>query len=103
MQLLGLQINAEKYYFGIRKSLVEFDEVLEVQRKHVYNLRQVILSGDSESCSEQIFQYMQAVADDIILGNADPQKPPNTWKLANLLDEFGSLGGTLLDGNRHDI
>uniref|UniRef100_A0A0E0R589 Protein translocase subunit SecA n=1 Tax=Oryza rufipogon TaxID=4529 RepID=A0A0E0R589_ORYRU len=96
-QLLGLQINAEKYYFGIRKSLVEFDEVLEVQRKHVYNLRQVILSGDSESCSEQIFQYMQAVADDIILGNADPQKPPNTWKLANLLDEFGSLGGTLLD------
>jgi preprotein translocase subunit SecA len=30
MQLLGLQINAEKYYFGIRKSLVEFDEVLEV-------------------------------------------------------------------------
>jgi hypothetical protein len=30
LQLLGLQINAEKYYFGIRKSLVEFDEVLEV-------------------------------------------------------------------------
>ncbi|KAF0894614.1 hypothetical protein E2562_001911 [Oryza meyeriana var. granulata] len=96
-QLLGLQINAEKYYFGIRKSLVEFDEVLEVQRKHVYNLRQVILSGDSESCSEQIFQYMQAVADDVILGNVDPQKPPNTWKLANLLDEFVNLGGKLLD------
>ena len=30
LQLLALQINAEKYYFGIRKSLVEFDEVLEV-------------------------------------------------------------------------
>lgn len=29
-QLLSLQINAEKYFFGIRKSLVEFDEVLEV-------------------------------------------------------------------------
>ncbi|RVX16045.1 Protein translocase subunit SECA2, chloroplastic [Vitis vinifera] len=29
-QLLALQINAEKYFFGIRKSLVEFDEVLEV-------------------------------------------------------------------------
>ncbi|XP_006663270.3 protein translocase subunit SECA2, chloroplastic [Oryza brachyantha] len=96
-QLLGLQINAEKYYFGIRKSLVEFDEVLEVQRKHIYNLRQVILSGDSESLSEQIFQYMQAVVDDVILVNVDPQKPPNTWKLASLLDEFVSLGGTLLN------
>ncbi|KAG5544221.1 hypothetical protein RHGRI_016840 [Rhododendron griersonianum] len=31
-QLLGLQINAEKYFFGIRKSLVEFDEVLEKGR-----------------------------------------------------------------------
>jgi len=95
-QLLGLQINAEKYYFGIRKSLVEFDEVLEVQRKHVYNLRQVILSGDSESCSDQIFQYMQAVADEIVLPNVDPQKPPKTWNLAKLLDEFVGLGGKLL-------
>ncbi|CAN6362549.1 unnamed protein product [Urochloa humidicola] len=102
-QLLGLQINAEKYYFGIRKSLVEFDEVLEVQRKHVYNLRQVILSGDSESCSEQIFQYMQAVADEIVLLNIDPQKPPRTWNLAKLLDEFVSLGGKLLSEPFMDI
>ncbi|KAF8730911.1 hypothetical protein HU200_016783 [Digitaria exilis] len=102
-QLLGLQINAEKYYFGIRKSLVEFDEVLEVQRKHVYNLRQVILSGDSESCSEQIFQYMQAVADEIVLQNIDLQKPPKTWNLAKLLDEFVSLGGKLLSESFEDI
>ncbi|PKA56238.1 Protein translocase subunit SECA2, chloroplastic [Apostasia shenzhenica] len=31
-QLLDLQKNAEKYFFGIRKSLVEFDEVLEHPR-----------------------------------------------------------------------
>ncbi|KAE8713435.1 Protein translocase subunit SECA2 [Hibiscus syriacus] len=55
-QLLGLQINAEKYFFNIRKSLVEFDEVLEVQRKHVYDLRQLILTGDDESCSQHVFQ-----------------------------------------------
>lgn len=29
-QLLSLQVSAEKYFFNIRKSLVEFDEVLEV-------------------------------------------------------------------------
>ncbi|WVZ53734.1 hypothetical protein U9M48_004638 [Paspalum notatum var. saurae] len=102
-QLLGLQINAEKYYFGIRKSLVEFDEVLEVQRRHVYSLRQVILSGDSESCSGQVFQYMQAVADEIILLNIDPQKAPKTWNLAKLLAEFVSLGGKLLSESFKDI
>ncbi|KAJ6709313.1 SECA INNER MEMBRANE COMPONENT OF SEC PROTEIN SECRETION SYSTEM [Salix koriyanagi] len=80
-QLLSLQINAEKYFFGIRKSLVEFDEVLEVQRKHVYDLRQLILTGDSESCSQHVFQYMQAVVDEIVFGNADPLKHPRNWNL----------------------
>ncbi|OAY65501.1 Protein translocase subunit SECA2, chloroplastic [Ananas comosus] len=74
-QLLALQINAEKYFFGIRKSLVEFDEVLEVQRKHVYSLRQLILTGDSESCSEQ---------------------PPKNWNIGKLLDEYIQIGGKLL-------
>ncbi|XP_073136890.1 protein translocase subunit SECA2, chloroplastic isoform X2 [Henckelia pumila] len=90
-QLLSLQINAEKYFFGIRKSLVEFDEVLEVQRKHVYDLRQLILTGDSESCSEHIFQYMQAVADEIILKNVNPKKHPSSWSLGKLLKEFSDV------------
>lgn len=95
-QLLSLQINAEKYFFGIRKSLVEFDEVLEVQRKHVYNLRQLILTGDDESCSQHVFQYMQAVVDEIVFGNADPLKHPRSWNLSKLLKEFITIGGRLL-------
>ncbi|KAJ3671636.1 hypothetical protein LUZ60_007715 [Juncus effusus] len=102
-QLLGLQVNAEKYYFGIRKSLVEFDEVLEVQRKHVYNLRQVILTGDGGSSSEQILQYMQAVVDEIIFENADPQQSPRKWNLAKLLDEFDSIGGKFLPESMKEI
>lgn len=34
MQLLELQKAAERYYFGIRKSLVEYDEVMEVCEQH---------------------------------------------------------------------
>ncbi|XP_022768105.1 protein translocase subunit SECA2, chloroplastic isoform X4 [Durio zibethinus] len=102
-QLLALQINAEKYFFNIRKSLVEFDEVLEVQRKHVYDLRQLILTGDNESCSQHIFQeklldrYMQAVVDEIVFANADPLKHPRYWSLAKLLKEFVAIAGNLLD------
>ncbi|KAG7597849.1 SecA preprotein cross-linking domain superfamily [Arabidopsis suecica] len=96
-QLLALQINAEKYFFGIRKSLVEFDEVLEVQRKHVYDLRQLLLTGENESCSQHIFQYMQAVVDEIVVGNSNPQKHPRYWSLAKLLKEFMAISGNLLD------
>ncbi|KAJ0024640.1 hypothetical protein Pint_08103 [Pistacia integerrima] len=100
-QLLALQINAEKYFFGIRKSLVEFDEVLEVQRKHVYDLRQLILTGDNESCSQHILQklldrYMQAVVDEIVFGNVDPLKHPRHWSLDKLLKEFITIGGKLI-------
>ncbi|CAN1801526.1 Protein translocase subunit SECA2, chloroplastic [Linum perenne] len=102
-QLLGLQINVEKYFFGIRKSLVEFDEVLEVQRKHVYDLRQVILTGDSESCSQHIFQYMQAIVDDIVFHNADPNKHPQSWNTRMILKEYINVGGSLLDDTFAEI
>ncbi|CAA6660403.1 unnamed protein product [Spirodela intermedia] len=95
-QLLGLQVNAEKYFFSIRKSLVEFDEVLEVQRKHVYDLRQLILTGDSDSCSEHVFRYMQAVVDEIVFKNVDPRKHPSKWNLGDLLDEFIGIAGSRL-------
>lgn len=96
-QLLSLQINAEKYFFNMRKTLVEFDEVLEVQRKHVYNLRQSILTGDSESCSQYILQYMQAVVDEIIFGNVDPVKHPSKWDLDKLLMELNAIAGEILN------
>ncbi|CAK9160349.1 unnamed protein product [Ilex paraguariensis] len=96
-QLLSLQISAEKYFFNIRKSLVEFDEVLEVQRKHVYDLRQLILTGDSGSCSQHIFQYMQAVVDEIVFGNVDSAKHPSRWSLGKLLKEFNGIAGKALD------
>ncbi|GAV71933.1 zf-C3HC4 domain-containing protein/WD40 domain-containing protein/SecA_PP_bind domain-containing protein/SecA_SW domain-containing protein/SecA_DEAD domain-containing protein, partial [Cephalotus follicularis] len=96
-QLLALQINAEKYFFNIRKSLVEFDEVLEVQRKHVYDLRQLILMGDNGSCSQHISQYMQAVVDEIVFKTVDPLKHPRFWSLGKLLHEFVTVGGKLLE------
>ncbi|GMH31238.1 hypothetical protein Nepgr_033081 [Nepenthes gracilis] len=95
-QLLALQINAEKYFFNVRKSLVEFDEVLELQRKHVYDLRQSILTGGAESCSQHIYQYMQAVVDEIVLSNIDVQKHPSDWNLHKLLKEFLRIGGEVL-------
>ncbi|KAL1182640.1 hypothetical protein V6Z11_A02G129600 [Gossypium hirsutum] len=77
---------------------IEGDAIVkQVQRKHVYDLRQLILTGDDESCSQHIFQYMQAVVDEIVFGNADPLKHPRYWSLSKLLKEFINIGGKLLD------
>ncbi|KAL5993120.1 Protein translocase subunit SA2, chloroplastic [Asimina triloba] len=79
-QLLSLQVNAEKYFFRIRKSLVEFDEVLErLMRK-----------------ATSFCRYMQAVVDEIILGNVDPMMHPGSWNLGKLLNEYIRVGGRVL-------
>ncbi|BBN12286.1 preprotein translocase subunit SecA [Marchantia polymorpha subsp. ruderalis] len=90
-RLLDLQKAAERYYFGVRKSLVEYDEVMEVQRKHVYNLRQALLLERGESCKERLYRYMQAVADDIVLPSVDSSKSPSSWKLEDVLEKFHDL------------
>ncbi|KAL8167585.1 hypothetical protein V2J09_009084 [Rumex salicifolius] len=97
------QINAEKYFFNIRKSLVEFDEVLEVQRKHVYDLRQSILIGGAECCSQHTLQYMQAVVDEAVLRNADSQKHPSAWNLQKILKDFQIVGGKVLNEVTEDM
>ncbi|KAL5714459.1 Protein translocase subunit SA2 [Ranunculus cassubicifolius] len=102
-QLLALQITVEKYFFGIRNNLVEFDEVLEVQRKHIYQLQQSILTGDSESCSQHIFQYMQAVVDETVFGNVNPVTHPRNWNLGKLLHEFVSITENILAGSFSEI
>ncbi|KAL6503477.1 Protein translocase subunit SA2, chloroplastic [Orobanche gracilis] len=96
-RLMALQTNAEKHFFGIRKSLTEFDEVLEVQRNHIYDLRQLILTGDFDSCSQHIYQYMQAVATEIILKNVDPTKHPSSWNLKKILKELIGISGEVLN------
>ncbi|KAK6939928.1 WD40 repeat [Dillenia turbinata] len=47
-QLLALQVNAEKYFFGIRKSPVEFDEVLEVSVFSFFWNSNVVLCGSPD-------------------------------------------------------
>ncbi|CAI0607998.1 unnamed protein product [Linum tenue] len=40
---------------------------------------------------------MQAIVDDIVFHNADPQKHPRNWNLGLILKEYINIGGNLLD------
>eukprot|EP00249_Psilotum_nudum_P015907 c25575_g1_i1 orf=594-3800(-) len=90
-QVVNIQRFMENFYSGIRKSLVDYDEVLEAQRVHVYSLRQLFLNGNPVSLRQCLFQYLQDVADEIILPHVDPNKPPKLWKIQRILQEFQHL------------
>ncbi|MQL82076.1 hypothetical protein Taro_014519 [Colocasia esculenta] len=100
-QLLALQKNAEKYFFNIRKSLVEFDEVLELDEvivgvNCIRGLREracEIRRRRKKLKENMICRYMQAVVDEIIFKNVDPRQHPSRWKLGELLDEYIGISG----------
>jgi preprotein translocase subunit SecA len=57
----GAQKKVEERNFEIRKNLLEYDEVMDEQRKRVYGYRQAILDG--ANCKTLIFEMIDAQVD----------------------------------------
>ena len=70
------QTKVEEMNFGIRKNLLEYDEVMNLQRKQIYAVRQQILEGDGlediywEKVSQGIDDVVQGAAEDGTRGEA---------------------------------
>lgn len=90
-QVENIQRFMENHYSSIRKSLVDYEEVLEVQRKHVYSLRQSFLTADLDSRCQCLYQYMQAVADELLTPHVNPNKHPKTWNFKKILEDVQDL------------
>ena len=57
----GAQKKREEFNFEIRKNLLEYDEVMDEQRKRVYSFRQKILDGFS--CRDIIMDFIRDVCE----------------------------------------
>jgi len=62
------QKKVESHNFEIRKNLLEYDEVMDVQRKEVYGLRERLLDGDDVHLREVI----EAFIEEIVATNVRP-------------------------------
>ena len=76
------QSRVEGYNFDVRKHTVEFDDVMNMQRKIVYSDRQAILEG--QDMRERILEMM---ADEIgaLVDEYAPEDSPELWNLEGLL------------------
>lgn len=64
-----IQVKVEGYNFDVRKNLVEYDDVINKQRKIVYNLRDQTLKNSKEnpvSNEETVFKYLTNQINSII-------------------------------------
>jgi preprotein translocase subunit SecA len=87
--LENAQKKVEQYHFGIRKQVLEFDDVMNKQRETIYTLRQRILAGDK--LKEKILEMMEMVVGDHLENYLNEKIHQDEWDyegLTNALDEI---------------
>ncbi|MFW6457449.1 MAG: preprotein translocase subunit SecA [Planctomycetota bacterium] len=80
------QKKVEEYNFEIRKNLLEYDEVMDEQRKTVYSWRQKILNR--ENIEEEIVTLAEDAIFDGLGTYVDSDSPPEDWDLEGLKEWF---------------
>ena len=84
-QIEGAQKKIESYHFDVRKHVLEYDDVMNVQRKVIYAERRTILEGSS--VRENILNFIEALVGDLVDGFCTTEVRPEEWDLPALLEE----------------
>ncbi len=90
----GAQKRVEGINFNIRKNLLEYDDVMNQQRKVIYSQRREILKGDhlKETIMDMIDELVESAVSDTI----DPNIFPEEWNLGPLSDHMYNVFGLLV-------
>ncbi|MCL2822101.1 MAG: preprotein translocase subunit SecA, partial [Firmicutes bacterium] len=71
------QSSLEGRNYSIRKQVLEYDDVMNVQRKIIYQERDKVLNG--ESVHEQVEKMMESACEKIVSENTDPKVDYTEW------------------------
>ncbi|MBO4962656.1 MAG: SEC-C domain-containing protein, partial [Clostridia bacterium] len=73
------QRTIEGQNFGIRKNVIQYDDVMNTQRMVIYKERNKVING--ENIHDQILKYIPDYAINVLAENADLSKNPTKWNL----------------------
>ncbi len=71
------QKKVESYYFGIRKHVLEYDDVMNVQRETIYGQRKKILQG--VDLRQTNIEYLNDTVDGAVANFCNEQMPTSEW------------------------
>jgi preprotein translocase subunit SecA len=80
------QKQVEGQHFSARKHLLEYDDVMNMQRTEVYRWRREILEG--KGTSEYVSQKAEEILDWLLAEYAGAETDPNQWNVAELTGQF---------------
>ena len=76
------QKKIESNNYGIRKNLLEYDQVMNEQREIIYDERRRVLNG--ESMRDSIYKFIQDIVENAVDICLDDDAPSEEWDLAEL-------------------
>jgi preprotein translocase subunit SecA len=97
----GAQKRVEGINFNIRKNLLEYDDVMNQQRKVIYSQRREILKG--ENLKETIMDMINELVEVAVLDVTDPKIFPEEWNLSPLSDYIYNIFGFLFQFSHTEL
>ena len=81
-QIQSAQKKVETYHFDIRKSVLEYDDVMNIQREKFYAQRRRVLFG--ENLSEDIYYMIEKEIDRMLRAYISPEQNPEEYIFEDL-------------------
>ncbi|MGC6514400.1 MAG: preprotein translocase subunit SecA [Myxococcota bacterium] len=85
------QKKVEGYHFNIRKNLLEYDDVMNYQRKGIYDLRRRALAG--EGVREMLNESLENVVNDVMDDFCGEGLRPEHWNIRGIRDNIRRVFG----------
>jgi preprotein translocase subunit SecA len=85
----GAQKRVELHNFSIRKHVLQYDDVLNNQRLHIYRMRRRILEG--HDLRETALEFARQVVTEVIDEFAPRNMPPTEWDLQGLYQRLNTI------------
>jgi len=86
------QRQVEEYNYEIRKHLLEYDEVMDKQRKYIYSMRQEVL--EDKDVTERLQEMITNIISDVIDQFAPEDQLPEEWDLEGLQKQLKKIFNT---------
>ena len=89
------QKRVEGMHFDSRKNLIEYDDVMNQQRKSVYGLRKKILQGTN--LKELVYDLVEEAIVNSVQRAAPEKAPPSEWKVSDIVRDMDETLGVSVD------
>jgi len=96
-QIESAQKKVEQYHFDVRKHVLEYDDVMNVQRKVIYGERRKVLFG--ENIRENILDMIERLLDELVDAHCAPDAAREEWDLEGLTEVAAQLAPAVADVN----